>query len=436
MYALIAGLGAVLANRAVSVFHDGLRPTMSSVRRGEMSRREVSAISFSLAWGFLWAFGLPFSVGFVVPLVYMIFMFSDWIGVTAPADHRAPWYRSRRSLQGIAIAFAGGAAYGAATAVLLYLADRGLDALPVEMADVTPLFSEPALGAFFLFAVLTAAYHFGVRRALPAGIAAALGWFVADAASDRSPASWAFVAAFVVLLIQLVLSVRSAHSANEDSVAAWALESDEDDEDDAVFGGVQRIKAAVIPIAVLAALMGAAYNWGFMAKDPISGHLYALGLAVPAFLVMVAWAFAFLPMKLTTAAVTGCMVTGTFLDAGVAFLMPNPWSAAIAVGLLRIVEVWSIGPAVRLFERVPEIREVADVMRTAIFHVMEIGFLLGGALAAFRFAGEFGFAVVIGSWFLNSRANSPVMPMSVGPFAALVVGLVANVLHVFGVSLV
>jgi hypothetical protein len=439
MYAAIGGLSAVLANRAVSVFHDGLRPTMSSVRSGELPRKELSKISWKLAFGFFWAFGIPFSVGFVIPLVYMVFMLTDFIGVSAPADHSRPWHRSRESRRGVAIALAGGAAYGAGTALLLHLAAKGMHRLPVEMADVTPIFSAPALSAFFLFAVLTAAYHFGVRRAIPTAAAALAGWIAAEAAGAGRPASWAFIAAFVVLMAQLVQEVRSKKDEPADAaVAAWALEDDDDDADegeDFLFGQVRRIKSSIVPIVVLAGLMGAAYNWGFMAKDPVSGHLYAIGLAVPAAIVMLAWAFAFVPMKFTTAAVTGTMATGTFVDAALAMLMPDPLTAAIAVGVLRVVEVWSIVPLVRLFERVPSIREVADVMRTAIFHVMEIGFLIGGALAAARFAGEFGFAVVIGAWWLNSRANSPVMPMAVGPFAALVVGLLANVLHAFGVSL-
>jgi hypothetical protein len=441
MYAAIGGMSAVLANRAVSVFHDGLRPTMSSVRSGTLPRRELSRTSWKLAFGFFWAFGIPFSLGFVVPLVYMVFMLSDWIGVSAPADHSRPWHRSSESRKGVAIALLGGAVYGAVMALLLHLAAKGMHSLPIEMANATPLFSGPALGAFFLFAVLTAAYHFGVRRAAPSLLAALGAWILGDAIDAGQPAAWAFVAAFAVLIVQLVQHVRApepvavAVGGGDAGVAAWALEEDDEEDDDFLFGQVRRIKSAIVPIVILAGLMGAAYNWGFMAKDPISGHLYALGLAVPAAIVMAAWAFAFLPMKLTTAAVTGTMATGTFLDAAVAMLMPDPLSAAVAVGVLRVAEVWSIVPLVRLFERVPEIREVADVMRTAIFHVMEIGFLIGGALVAARFAGEFGFAAVIGAWWLNSRANSPVMPMAVGPFAALVVGLLANVLHAAGVTL-
>ena len=74
-------------------------------------------------------------------------------------------------------------------------------------------------------------------------------------------------------------------------------------------------------------------------------------------------------------------------------------------------------------------------MRTAIFQVMEIGFLVGGALAAAAWAGPWGVAVVVGAWFLNSRAKSPVMPMSLGAIAALGVGVVVNLLAVLGLHL-
>jgi hypothetical protein len=326
------------------------------------------------------------------------------------------------------------------TAVALHFIAKGMHDLPVEMATRTPLVTKPALGAFFLFAVLTAAYHFGVRRMLPTLIVANLAWFLAEGLNLGQPASWSFAAAFIVLMGQLVQEQRSKRAVDDPRLAEWALEDDDDDEDeagqDSFFAErAKRIKAGIIPIVALSALMGAAYNWGLMTKDPIAGELYALGLAIPSALVMLAWAFAFLPMKLTTAVVTGCMATGTFLDAGLAVLMPNPWVAAIAVAALRVVEVWVLLPTVRLIERFPTIREVADVMRTAIFQVMEVAFLIGGGLLAAVFAGQWGVAIVVGAWLINSRANSPVMPMSVGAFGALGAGFAANILHLFGISL-
>ena len=60
LFGAMGGLSAVMVNRGVSVFHDGLRPLMPSLRSGEMSRAQVSKISFSLALAFIWAFGLPY----------------------------------------------------------------------------------------------------------------------------------------------------------------------------------------------------------------------------------------------------------------------------------------------------------------------------------------------------------------------------------------
>lgn len=441
VYAGIGGLSAVLANRGLSVFHDGLRPTMASFRSGELSRREISRTSFTLAWGFFWAFGIPFSLGYVIPLVYMIFMLSDWIGVSAPADHRVSWYGNRVALRGVTQALVVGGVYGAATAAALHYAAVGMHRLPIEMAKPASLITLPALGAFCLFAVLTSAYHFGVRSAIPGAAAASLAWFAAAGLDLPQPPSWAFGAAFGVLLVQLVRQIRSRTTRSDVEMPDWARVTDDDAQQqadaDAEFlrRQVRHIWSGIVPIVALAALTGAAYNWGFLAKEPISGQLYALGLAVPAFLVMFAWAFAFIPMKFTTAAMTGCMCTGTFLDAGVAVLAPNPLVAALAVGALRVVEVASLVRVVRLLERWPSIREVADVMRTAIFHVMEIAFLAGGTILAMHFAGTWGAAVVVGGWWLNQRANSPVMPMSVAAIAALGVGVVANVLDVIGISL-
>jgi hypothetical protein len=439
MYAAMGGLSAVLANRALSVWHDGLRPTMLSLRTGALSRKQVSAISFSLAWGFFWSFGIPFSVGFVIPLVYMIFMLTDWIGVSVPADHEQPWHRTAVSRRGVVTAFGLGAVYGAGMAVLLHFAAVGMRELPVDMAHPVQLFTKPALGAFFLFAVLTIAAHFGIRRALVTLAVASVAWFTADGLDLGNPAAWAFVVAFAALLGQLVVEVRARKTTRSTvGVAEWALDDDDDDDDDddLVAEQIKRIKSGAIPIVAHSALMGAAFNWGLMTQDPVSGALYASGLVIPALLVMVAWGFAYVPMKFATASVTGCMSTGTFIDGGIALLMPNPVVAAVALGVLRIVEIWSIQPMVDLIEKFPSIREVADVMRTAIFHVMEIAFLIGGGLAALHWAGEWGVAFVVGAWWLNNRANSPVMPMAVGAASALVVGLVANVLHVVGVSLV
>ena len=446
--AAMGALSTILVNRNVSVFHDGLRPLMPSLRSGEMTRAQVAKVSFSLALAFIWAFGLPYSVGAVIPLIYLVYIATDYIGVRLPATYDKRWWQSRTNLGGVVGSLILGAAWGAGIALLLHYLAVGMANLPVPMAAGTALFTAPVAQAFFLFPVLTVAYRYGFKPALVAFGLATLAWFTASQFGWQLPPVWAFGAALLVMIVLLVREARRATPASDQVPASWLVDDDDsetpdwvtaDDDDEAedelFTTNVRRIKSNLPLIALLAGLGGAAYHWGIVAMDPLSSHLYAIGFAVPAAIVMLMWAFAFIPMKVTTAVVTGPMVTGTFLEPVVALLMPNVWAAAIGVAVLRVVEVFLLLAVIGWIERWPSIREVADVMRTAIFQVMEIGFLVGGALAAAAWAGTWGVGVVVAAWFLNIRAKSPVMPMSLGAIAALGVGVLVNLFAVVGLHL-
>ncbi len=445
--AAMGALSTLLVNRNVSVFHDGLRPLMPSLRSGEMTRDQVAKVSFSLALAFIWAFGLPYSVGFVIPLIYLVYIATDYIGVRLPATYDLRWWQSRTNLLGVVGSLVLGAAWGGGVAAFLHYLAVGMSNLPVPMAAGTALFTTPVAQAFFLFPVLTVVYHYGFRPALVAFVLSTLAWFSASQFGWAPPSVWAFGAALLVMAVLLVREARSSGPAaaqvppgwlieDESAATDWAAtESDDEAEDQLFRDNVRRIKGNLPLIALLAGLGGAAYHWGLVAMDPFSSNLYAVGLAVPAAMVMLMWAFAFIPMKFTTAVVTGTMATGTFLEPVVALLMPNVWAAAVGVALLRVVEVFLLLAVIGWIERWPSIREVADVMRTAIFQVMEIGFLVGGALAAAAWAGTWGVGVVVAAWFVNIKAKSPVMPMSLGAIAALGVGLVVNVLALLGLHL-
>jgi hypothetical protein len=434
----IGALSAILAHRSVSVFHDGLRPVMRDYRLGNVARRDVGRTSFRLGWGFFWAFGIPFSLGAVIPLVYMIFMATDWIGVSTRGRLDVRWYRPGRALGGVLLAGSFGALWGVMIALVLRgLADL-MQRLPVDMFDVTALFAAPAAEAYFLLVLLPIAYHYGYRKAAAVLVLASVVWAAAGELGWPVPAAFGFGVIALAMLGCLAAEARAAKrvAASDGAGPDWAvLDDDEEDDDDEFAANVQRIRSAALPLIALSMLMGAAYNWGVMAKDPVAGVLYAQGLAVPAALVMAVWAFSYIPMKFTTATMTGCMATGTFLEVVVALLMPNPWIAAIACGGLRLVELLALRSVVGLVERLPQIRTLADVVRTAIFQVMEIGCLIGGALAASHLAGAWGVGIVIGAWFLNARRSNPVMPMSVGVIAALCVGLFVNALALVGLAL-
>jgi hypothetical protein len=436
LFAAIGALASVLANRGHSVFHDGVRPLIPDLRRGELERGEVSRTSFRLGLGFVTFFAFPFSIGLNVPVIHILFMATDWIGVSRPAEHALAWWRSSASVRGAATAAVLGAAWGVAVALAIRGIYELLDAAPVDLLSETRLMVAPVMDAFILFPVLTAAYFYGGNRGVQALAGATVAWFVARELGADSPAAWSFLAATVVLAAQFARSVRARRGAPAtpaDPFGDGMLDEPEDERQ--VFAdNVARLKRTLPLSALLYGLMGAAFNLAILANDPIQGALYASGLVFPAVLVALAWGFAYLPMKYTTAATTGSMMTGTFYEAALAMLMPGPVAAFAALALLRVVEVYALMPVLRLLERRPELRELADTMRTATGHVMEVAFLIGGALAAASVAGGLGIALVIGGWWLNGRLRAPIMPLAIGPFMAILVGVVVNLFHLIGVG--
>ncbi len=443
LFAAMGGLSAVLANRGVAIFHDGLRPILPSYRDGNVDAKSIRRTSFTLGLGFLWAFGLPFSLGYAIPMVYLIFIATDYIGVAMRTTHHEAWYKSRRGLFGVLSSFVLGAAWSAAVAVFLRVASDLMAAAPIEMARTVQLITQPALDAFFLFAVLTVFYHYGLKQGLFSAIVSTAVWAAAATLGMPYPPAWAFGAGLVYLVVLVVCESRRPGNEFGDVPAEWLTDQagsssvkNAPDEDDFFRKNTGRIKRNLPLIIVIHALAGAAYNLGYMASDPISAALYLHGLAVPAALAAAAWFLAFVPMKYTTAVMTGVWIlTGTSLEPSIAMLMPNPWIAAAAVAVFRIIEVLSLLWFFKNLDRFTVIREIADTMRTAIFQVMEIAFLVGGAMAAAAFAGGWGVAAVIAAWFINQRSNAPVMPMSLGAVTAIGVGIIANLLALAGVHL-
>src|SRR3712207_3089475 len=116
LFAAIGALAAALANRGVAVFHDGVRPLVPDLRAGELERAEVSRTSFNLGLGFVTFFAFPFSIGLNVPVIHVVFMATDWIGVSLPGRHDAGWWRTNESRRGLVGAAVLGALWGVAIA--------------------------------------------------------------------------------------------------------------------------------------------------------------------------------------------------------------------------------------------------------------------------------------------------------------------------------
>jgi hypothetical protein len=430
LFTLIGAFSSMLANRGIVIYHDGLRPIMPSLYESkDITRGQVAAVSFTLMIGFLIGYGLPFSVGNVIPLFYVIFLVTDWIGISLPGQFEPGWRKDGKSLLGFYGAGAIGGAWGALLAVGLHSLPALVHSLPVDLLSPMTEITKPLFLTFALFPVLTAAYRFGWKKGVVSLILAVIAnrfctfWFGAPAGTR-----WMLLAGTLVLAI-LTISDERKNAKNSAATNAAQLDLD------GLFkvDRVKRIKQNMLPIGLLSFFIGIALNYPVLALDPPQGSLYAQELKIDAFLVLVAMGTAFFPMKFSSALVSGAMFTFSFFDAAIAVIMPNWISAGIAMALWKIAEIYFLLKIGLFVNRYPFIRSLSDDIRTSIFNVLEIGLLIGSAIVADKIAPGWGMMIVIAAWWINNYAGAPIVRMGIGPIAVIVAGILANLFNVMGI---
>ena len=201
-----------------------------------------------------------------------------------------------------------------------------------------------------------------------------------------------------------------------------------------VFGErVKRIKKNMPILMVAGALVAAATASGMMAGDPISLNLLKEGKNIDAGFAALARGIGFIPLIASTAIATGVYgpVGMTFVFA-IGLFTKNPLIAAVLGALVIGVEVLLLDQIARFLDKFPGIRKSGDNIRTAMSKLLEIALLVGGMNAANAMAPGIGYFVVIGLYILNEIAGKPVVRMAVGPIAAIVVGILINILALLG----
>jgi hypothetical protein len=145
---VLAALGfwtALLVNRGIAVFHDGLRLPMGEFVSGSMTRDELLATWKSLSQNFTIWF-IPIALGVGIVLGHLLFIPTDYLGVRA----RTWW----------AAGLLGGL-YGAFMALGLIVVRGSLSALPVNMIDPLYRSLEPLVYGVMVIPAVAAGYQFG-----------------------------------------------------------------------------------------------------------------------------------------------------------------------------------------------------------------------------------------------------------------------------------
>lgn len=414
---LAGALGALLANRGISVFNDAVRPIVPEYREGRMSRLEFASTTFGLSFGLVIGFGLPYSLMSSIILVHSLWLGTDIIGILFPANNVEKWYQDKQSLLGAVGATLAGGLYGIALLAGLNGLVAFFQSLPVNVFDAWMGISDPITYAFVAFPVVAIVKDYGWKKGtISAAIVlllrqlfSAMGWGYEDAVT---------MFAGIVLLIVFAMLDKSSDQTNLASLFS---------------NRIANIRKNIVWIATMGAVYGLACNIGLLMEGPTSLTQLAEGDKSNAIATTVARAMSFIPLKGLTSLTTGTFVTDGFgFTATVGLLAPNAPMAAVFGAAVMSAEALSLLLIAKLFDKFPGVKKSADSMREAMTKLLEIALLAGSMVAAGNMAGGMGYFVVAAMYGMNEYFKKPITRLAVGPIATIVVALLTNLLSLVG----
>lgn len=418
--ALLGGICAVLANKGIAVFNDGLRPIVPEFLEGKIGKKEIAATSFALSFGLVIGFGIPVSIGASILLVHSVLLMTDIIGSWAPEGK-----------SGIIISAIIGAMYGIGLVLGLQAVVDLFAMMPVNFMDSLSMVGTPVVISFSIFPAVAIASQHGFKKGAISFAATLLTLFavkrfgtfdLGNGTSLTLSAEGMSLLVGMIFMIVYAIQVKSDGSNSNESLVSVFLER------------VNRIKKNWAWLAVTGGLVSAAISLMIIAGDPISLNLLSEGKFSEAGLAAFARGIGFIPLVFSTAIVTGVYSPAgtTFVFVAGILLHDNPIMAFIVGSALMFIEVQLLSLMAKALDKFPGIREMGEHIRTAMNKVLEVALLIGGAMASEQIAPGIGYFWVIGLMLLNRKAKKPVVELAVGPIAAISLGVIVNILYLVG----
>lgn len=418
--ALLGGLCAIMANKGIAVFNDGLRPILPEYLEKKIGKKELAATSFALSFGLVIGFGIPVSIGASIILVHSILLMTDIIGSWAPEGKG-----------GLVISGLLGALYGVGLVLGLQAVVDLFAQLPVNFMPALSSVGAPIVVGFSIFPAIAIADQHGFKKAAVTLLASLLTLFVVkqfgtidlgNGTDIKLSAEGMSLLIGMIFMIAFAMQVKGDGASSNETLVSIFLER------------VNRIQSNWIWLSLTGGLVAASTSLMILAGDPISLKLLSEGKVSEAALAAFARGIGFIPLVFSTA-----IVTGVYSPAGATFvfvigmlLSGNPLIAFIAGAGLMFVEVKMLAVVAKALDRFPGVREMGEHIRTAMNKVLEIALLVGGAVASEKIAPGIGYFWVIGLLLLNRKANKPVVELAIGPVAAISLGILVNLLFLLG----
>lgn len=413
VFAIMGGYATFLANKMIAVYHDGLRPILPEFMSGNMSRAELAAISFTISIGFITGFALPMTVATGVIVIHIILLTADIIGV---------------SIENTKLAVLLGALWGGAVPVTLDLMVKGFEKLPVNFLDVLADVGDPIVYAFVAFPTIAVAIQFGKKQGITTFLVSILARIIVEWVNPLkisgievalSPEGIAMLAGMICLLF---FASRDKTRA-EDTTSGMFMEN------------AKRINGNIKYLMPMGAILAVAASFHWIAGEPIAASLIGKQEYISAALVAFVQALAFLPLIITTSLVSGVYGTNGWCDwlIGLGYISGNPLLAGVLGAAGMGLEVKSLSKIGSVLNRLPSLKMAGDNIRTAMTQILEIALLVGGVNAGNSIWPGTGLFAVVGLYILNEVLGRPVMRMAAAPLAAIVIGILANILALVGI---
>ncbi len=422
LVALLCATTALIANMSAAVFHDGIRPILPQLFEGNMTRRDAGSVAFGLSIGFVASVGISFTLSTGLLNPWLLFLPTDIIGVMVGSR---------------ILAAVGGAVWGILVVTSLTAVNTVLTGLPIDALGALGELGTPVMSAFALFPLLAILYQFGWKAGAVAAAVVLLSRLLVMKYTGIYPES---IQIFVGMVMLILIAIRKDLSDRSNGISPPDMSGMHSIFDERT----KRIVKHLPYLAFTGALIAAVSNAGIFAGSEVS--IYSLAEAYKitdpveqdAALQQVALSefmrgLGFIPLIATTALATGVYgVVGMTFVFVVGYLSSNI-AVAAALGAVTIcLEVLLLRSVGRVLEQFPSIRNASDNIRNSMNTLMEFALLIGGVLAVMKMGSTTGLTIFAMLYFLNEVMGRPVLKIAAPAVAAILTGIILNLLYVVG----
>ena len=347
---------------------------------------------------------------------WLLFLSTDIIGIISPKRWLAPIL---------------GGAWGALALTSLTALNTALTAFPVDLIGAMGTLSGPVVSGFALFPLVAIFMQFGWKKG---AIASVITLVVRQLVVVFTPIFPESIQIFVGVLLLIFFALDNDRR-NKTELSA--------DETNVLTERTARIRKNAPWLMGVGALIAVAANVGIFAGSEVSifvlAEAYAAEGAVRTALINQAAmaefmrGLGFIPLIATTAITTGVYgVAGLTFVYVVGYLSPNIFVAFVGGAIVIFAEIMLLNVIGRGLGKFPSLRAASDSIRSSMITVMEFALLIGSIMAVIQMGGYTGFFIGAMIYFVNELTGRKIMRMAIGPAAAIITGVLLNVLHFVG----